>query len=85
MIIDKSENLREYLIRNNIGNDSPSTCVEHEGENTVKVNISREIIQDGWIICLIYHWSSMQMIVISFNNIFCCCFVSNCACYLRFL
>ena len=43
MIIDEAEKFQEDLIRNNIDNDSPSTCVEHEGENTVKVNISREI------------------------------------------
>ena len=55
MIIDKSENLREYLIRNNIGNAAPSTCVEHEGDNTVKAHVSGVITQYGRIICLIYH------------------------------
>ena len=31
MIIDESKILLEYLIRNNIGNDTPRTCVEREG------------------------------------------------------
>ena len=69
MIIDEAENLQEDLIRNNVGNDAPRTCVEHECGNKLKVHISRVIRQDGMIICLIYHWSYVQIIVISFNAI----------------